>query len=352
MRKPPTEERTLSLRSPAVLAGVAVTFLLLYLLRYTAVVVLTAFAGVLVGVLLEGAARFIYGYTPVRRKWALLIVIAVILLLIGFPAWFIGPRIASQAIEFADRVPQALERIRAYLSRREWGQRVLETLPDQIRWLGTGFISGVTELLWKVAGALTTGIVMGVLGLFLAFEPARYTRGLLHLIPVRYRDTLRAVLAASAGALRRWLLARFLSMLVVGLLTGIGLAIARVPLALTLGLIAGSLSFVPYLGPLLSVVPGIMVALGSDPSKVIWVLVVYVVVQFLESNFITPLIEQETTSVPAALLIVVQVLLTLLLGGLGILLAAPLTVTATVFVQMLYVRRILGDPMRVMGEPR
>jgi predicted PurR-regulated permease PerM len=138
----------------------------------------------------------------------------------------------------------------------------------------------------------------------------------------------------------------------VGVLTGVGLAIARVPLALTLGLIAGALSFIPYLGPLLSVIPGVMVALGSDPSKVPWVVVVYVVVQFLESNFITPLIEQETTSVPAALLIVVQVLLTLLVGGMGIVLAAPLTVAASVFVQMLYVRRVLKDPMRVMGDPR
>jgi predicted PurR-regulated permease PerM len=156
----------------------------------------------------------------------------------------------------------------------------------------------------------------------------------------------------AACSLRRWLLARFMSMTVVGILTGVGLAITGMPLALTLGVIAGALSFIPYLGPLLSVIPGVVIALESDPALLPWAVGVYAIVQVLESNFITPLIEQETTSVPAALLITVQVLLTMLAGSLGILLAAPLTVTAMVFVQLLYVRRMLGDDIPVMGERR
>ncbi|MBD3315047.1 MAG: AI-2E family transporter [Chitinivibrionales bacterium] len=337
-------------RSLAVLAGVAIAFLALYLLRYAARVLLTAFAGVLVAVLLEGVARLLYRYTPIKRLWALVIVIAVLLALIGLSLWFVGPRIANQAIEFADRLPQAFDRIRTYLGQQDWGRRILETLPDQIGALSGEFISGVTDMVTRVATALTTALVMGVIGLFMAFNPMPYLRGLLHLIPQGNRETMQSVMYAAARALRRWLLARFLSMVVVGVLTGIGLAIVHVPLALTLGLIAGMLSFVPYLGPLLSVFPGIMVAFASDPTVLPWVIAVYIIVQLLESNFITPLIEQETTSVPAALLILVQVLLTLLIGAWGILLAAPLTVAATVFIQMLYVRAVLGDAIPVMGE--
>jgi predicted PurR-regulated permease PerM len=346
-----TPQQTIQ-RPLSVVAAISIVALLLYLLRHTAIVLFIAFAGVLAGVFLDGAARILSTRTPLHRRAALVIVIALLLLLIGLPAWLLGPRVAEQIVELARRAPRALESIRGYLLRDEWGRTVLESLPDGINALSAGFVSGVTNVIQRVIEGTASAAVMLVLGLFLAFSPEQYMNGALLCFPPRHRDALRDGMRGAARSLRRWLLARFMSMAVVGILTGVGLAITGMPLALTLGVIAGALSFIPYLGPLLSVLPGMAIALESDPALLPWAMLVYAVVQVLESNFITPLIEQETTSVPAALLITMQVLLTMLAGALGILLAAPLTVAAMVFVQLLYVRRILGDDIPVMGQRR
>jgi predicted PurR-regulated permease PerM len=193
-------------------------------------------------------------------------------------------------------------------------------------------------------------ILILFVGIHVAYRPRVYKAGLLHLVPLSRRNRAEAVLDETSRALKLWLAARFTSMAVVGVLTVIGLAIADIPLALSLWLIAALLSFIPYLGPILSVIPAILVALAGDPGKVIWVLVVYGVVQFVESYLATPLIEQEATSVPAALLIVVQVLLAVMAGALGIFLASPLAVAATVLLQMLYVQDVLKDRIKTLAE--
>ncbi|MBD3243858.1 MAG: AI-2E family transporter, partial [Chitinivibrionales bacterium] len=250
--------------------------------------------------------------------------------------------------------PEALEQIRDFLSSYDWGRRLLEAVPEQLMMFGAdgGLVGQLTGAASWLVGLATTSIVVLVVGLLTAYRPDFYRRGLLLLVPPGRRGRAGYVLNTVSRALRLWLLARFLSMVVVGVLTGIGLLIAGVPLALTLGLIAGILSFIPYLGPILSVVPALLITLGAAPGKAPWVLLVYVVVQLVESNLITPLIEQETTSVPAALLIVLQVQFATLAGVLGVFLAAPLTVTATALVQLLYVQDMLHERIHAAGESR
>ena len=139
-------------------------------------------------------------------------------------------------------------------------------------------------------------------------------------------------------------------MAVVALATALGLQLLGMPLAITLGLIAGLLGFVPGIGPILATVPAALVALLQSPLQVLYVVVLYVAVQLVEGYLLTPLVQRYTVALPPVLTVVGIVLLGVLLGGLGLVLAAPLTIVVFILVKMLYIEDVLGDVMEAPGE--
>jgi predicted PurR-regulated permease PerM len=202
----------------------------------------------------------------------------------------------------------------------------------------------------SAVGALTSGLVVIIIGLYAATTPMVYIDGALRLLPPSRRERGREVVRALGQALRWWLVGRVASMAVVGFLTAVGLWVAGIPLAFVLGLIAALLSFVPYIGPIASVVPAALVALAESPTKVLYVFIIYGVVQLLESYLITPLIQERAVSIPPAVLISAQVIMGILAGAIGVLMATPLAVVLIVLVQMLYLADVLGDPVSTLGE--
>lgn len=139
--------------------------------------------------------------------------------------------------------------------------------------------------------------------------------------------------------LRWWLVGKLLSMSIVGLLTTAGLWLLGVPLALAFGLIAAALTFVPNIGPVLSVVPPALLALTDEPRVAAYVVALYVGIQTVESYAITPIIQRRTVSLPPALTITAQVALGFLVGALGVAVATPLTAAVMTIVRVLYVER-------------
>ncbi len=139
-------------------------------------------------------------------------------------------------------------------------------------------------------------------------------------------------------------------MLFIGVLTWIGLSVIGVPLALTLGLIAGLFSFVPNFGPILSAVPAILLAFVDSPTSALYVLILFVVVQLIESNLVTPLIERRTVELPPVLTIFAQLALTILVGAVGLILATPILAVVMVLVQTIYIQDVLGDKDTEVNE--
>ena len=150
-------------------------------------------------------------------------------------------------------------------------------------------------------------------------------------------------MSAVGATLEWWLIGKVASMLFIGILTWIGLSIIGVPLALTLGLLAGLLSFIPNFGPIISAIPAILLGFIESPMTAVYVLILFIGVQLIESNVVTPLIERETVEFPPALTIVFQLALAVLVGGLGLVLATPLLAAMMVLIQMVYIQDVLGD---------
>ncbi|MDZ4159759.1 MAG: AI-2E family transporter, partial [Anaerolineaceae bacterium] len=231
------------------------------------------------------------------------------------------------------------------LRQYEWGRLLLE---QTITWENilreqSVLLERVTGIFSSTVGAIISLAIIVFLGFYLAIQPNLYIQGFLHLFPLNNRERMHAVLEECGQTLQWWLLGRAISMVSVGTMISIGLGIMGIPLAMALGFLAALLDFIPNIGPVVATLPAVIIALGQDPVKALYVLILYFVIQQIENYLITPIIQQRTVDLPPALTIVAQVLLTVILGAFGLLIASPLMAVLIVIVRMLYVEDILGD---------
>ena len=207
----------------------------------------------------------------------------------------------------------------------------------------TDIVSRITGIVSGTLGLLGYGVLIFFIGLFFAAQPGVYLDGIVKLAPLSKRPRAREALTAAGDALTWWLVGKFISMAIIGVLTGLGLWLLGIELAISLALLAAVLTFIPNFGPIIAAIPAVLIGLLQSPLTAVWVVALYVAIQTIESYLITPLIQQRTVSLPPALTITTQLLMGVLLGGMGLALATPLTAAGLVLVRMLYIEDLLGD---------
>ena len=323
------------------LRAVAVVTLILLAVVVLQDVLLLVFAATLVACVLRGAAAWIHRHTGLRTGWCLTLVIVLLSLLFGLGLWLQGPRVTEQAASVADTVTQQLQHLWGNVQSNPLIERLLPRLKDNagslLGRLGS-LLPGVASSVLGIGGNL---VVIGATALFLAASPDTYVSGFLRLLPVHWRPRGREVLHELGETVRLWFLGQFADMLIVAILSGIGLFLLGVPLALTLALIAGLCNFVPYIGALAGAVPALAVAVAQSPQTALYVALLFAAVQTLEGNVIAPLIQKRTVDLPPALTILSQTVMGTLFGIMGLILATPLAATLMVAVQMVYVESVL-----------
>ena len=326
---------------------VVLTVLLLILLYFTFDVILLIFAASLIAIFLRGLAEIIGRYVPIGEGWLVLIVTSLLVLVLAGAITLLAPDVAEQMRHLRVELPRSAQETATYISQFAWGRTLLEQLPsvEQIRQnIGTSeLLRGVGGFFSTAVGTVGNFFIVVLLAIYLASEPKFYLEGFKKLFPVGRRERVAEVMGTVGATLEWWLIGKVASMLFIGILTWIGLSILGVPLALTLGLLAGLLSFIPNFGPIISAIPALLLAFIESPITAVYVLALYIGVQLIESNVVTPLIERETVELPPALTIVFQLVLAVLVGGLGLILATPLLAAIMVIVQMVYIQDVLGD---------
>ena len=333
-------------------AAIATAFVVLLLaFRQAGRVLLMGFGSILLAVFLNGIARVLGRRTPLPYTAAVALVAFGLVLFLAGAGLLAWPSLSGEMDQLSTRIPETLTSLRERLSSSDLGQQVLDRIESGSSGSGGGGLFGnLATQFGSVLGGLANVFFFLVVGLYLALDPGLYRGGLGHLLPLRYRSSLTELLAAEGHALRWWLVGRISSMAIVGVLIYVGLLLIGMPLAFLLAFLAALLSFIPNLGPILAAVPALLVALMEGPQMVLYVLLLYVAAETLESYFITPLIQLRVVSLPPALLLVFQIFMGTLFGVLGIFLAGPLLVVAMVFVQLVYVRGYLGGQVTVLGE--
>jgi predicted PurR-regulated permease PerM len=336
---------------------VVVVLLLLtlaYLLWRGVHVLLLAFAGMLFAIFLSALSDWLSRRTGIPHGWALAVVVVVLALSTGGLGWLLANRVAIQAAELSQQLPESLRQIRDYLEAYAWGRLLLEKAPQVAESLAQADqFSRVTGLVSGVASFIVAAVVIVVVGIFGAAEPGVYKNGLLLLVPPGHSRRVAQAVDAIVLNLRWWLVGQVSLMVMMAVTTAVGLWLIGVPGALTLGLIAGILELVPYIGAWLSAVPAALIALLLGPWYLVITLALYLGLHILEGYVLVPLVQRRAVHLPPALTLVAQVLLGEMLGALGLFVAAPLTVVAVVSLKMLYVEDALGDEsVEAPGEVR
>ena len=332
-----------------VLAGSAIVFtivLLLLFFGYVFKVLLFVLAAILFAGFFRHIAGWIQSVSGLPMKGALGIAIVGILGLIVLANWLFIPQVVSQANTLADQLPAAFENAKQFLGNRWWGQELMSQIPEDPQ----KFISGNSDFAKQTFGVLssTFGVladiyIILIIGIFIMFNPSPYVNGLVSLVPSDGQDRALEIIRKVYSVLQRWLMGKLLSMLVVAILTAIGLWIMGMPMVLFLSIFAGLMAFIPNFGPIIALIPAVLVAIIQSPATALYVIILYMTVQVIESNLITPFIQREMVSLPLAVIIVAQVVLGILVGGLGLIFATPIVAAVMVLIRMLYIEDVLGQ---------
>ncbi|MFG1464360.1 AI-2E family transporter [Xanthobacter sp. DSM 24535] len=288
-------------------------------------IILLIFAAVLIAVALHALAEPLARATSMPPRAALTVTGLLVTIAIGLTLYLFGSIIRAQVGELIQRLPEAWVEFRD----RFGLQGVTD---DLIRHAENAVPSGTTML--SALRGFTSNVVNAVLGIFLAIvggvylaiQPQLYRRGLLAAFPAGWRPEIESGLNRANLGLRGFLKAQLVAMLLVGVLSGVGLSFIGIPSAFALGLFAGLAEFVPMIGPFAAAVPALLLAFTVGYEEATWTLLLFLVVQQLEGNLISPLLQQEMVSLPPAVSLFAVVAFGTLLGPLGVLLATPLTV--------------------------
>lgn len=332
----------------SVLTLVVLACLLLWQAKH---VFLLLFAAILLAVLLDGLTACLHRFSPLSRGWALALVVLALTGLCAGGMWLLAPRVVEQITELWQNLSASLEQLRAMLARSAWGQKLLNQLPNQLNSPARNWWGQATGMFSATLNGFINLVVVLFVSIYLAANPGLYTGGFVRLLPQGQRQRGARVLSVLGHVLRRWLAGRFLLMGVNGVLTALGLLLLGLPLPWTLGILAGLLNFIPNLGPVIAAVPALLIALAQSPQQALYVFLLYLFLQSLDGYVFTPLVQRRTVALPPALTITAQVLLGVLLGSLGVLLATPLAASALVLVKLLYLRDTLHEEVTLPGTP-
>lgn len=335
------------------ISGIAVLFV-----AAGAIVVLAAdallliFACILFAILLYALSDILGRQLHMHRKLALAIVVLLLGVIVAVAIWAMAPQISEQSGKLATEIPAAVDHLQRVVQEHPTLKRLAAELPspEQVVKQLANMIPNTGFLFGGVIGALGNVIIILFVGIYFAATPQLYTNGIIRLAPQSKRARAREVQQELGHTLSSWLLGKAASMLIVGVATSIGLSLLGVPLALILGIIAGLLDFIPYIGPIIAGVPAVLLALAISPDMAVYTLLLFVGIQLVEGYVLQPLIEARAVDLPPALVIVMQLVFGTLFGFAGVALATPLAAGLATLVEMLYIEDVLGDRSKFKGN--
>ena len=314
---------------------VALTILTCILVVKLVTLWLMIFGAIIVAVILRVMAEPIMRFTKLSEGISVVLALLIFMTVISIVIYLFGREMVIQSQNLTAQLPKAWEALQTRLQGSETGLAIL----DQINGLGDQAGSALSKAP-KWAGDIlsTVGNILLVLvaGIFLAMNPTLYRDGLVRLFTPDLRPKVSKTLNLGGHALRLWFMGQFISMLLVGSLTAIGLSVVGVPSALALGLISGLAQFIPIVGPVISSGPGLILAGADGWQTFVWAMIVYVGVSQLEANLITPFVQNQIASIPSLLTIFSVIGFAILLGPLGIVFATPLAVVLYTWVKSAY----------------
>jgi predicted PurR-regulated permease PerM len=352
-------------RERMVYVGIGLVFALLlasYLVYQIAVVVLVLLLTLLFSVIISGPVDYLER-RGVSRGVGTLAVLGGLILVLGVAGTALAPTIEEQARELAQTFPELLANAEDLVAQLR-GALGLETsfgldpqnvLDSARNFLSGGALATVANVGASVANVVSFVVVIVIAAVYAVARPWPLINGFVAFFPAGRRQRVREILREMYETVQRWFLGQLASMTIIGVLSTVSLYLIGIPFALLLGIFSGLVSFIPFLGPLISVVPPVLLALIGDPIDALWVVLAYAGIQTIESYLIYPLVMSRAVSLHPAVVMFVLLIMGTLFGFVGVLLAVPLVTALQVLLRELWIERMdqMGtDPNPPREEPK
>lgn len=321
-----------------VVIGLVLLFAFLITIRDA---LLLAFVAIIIACAFEAISRPLMSHVGMSRRPALAVVVLGVGVLFAGAIWLVGSQMQAQVLDLVDRLPGAL---RSAEQRFGFSMESLLDSEGMLNgWITSEALPSLASLGQMIVGAVTSAVLAVVIGIFIAAQPELYAGGLVKLFPTSQHRRIRRALASTGGALRQWLVAQAMAMVAVGVMAGVGAWLLGLPSPLAIGLVVGLFEFVPLVGPVIAALPALVLALSESVTLFAATLGLFVVIQQVEGNLITPIAQHRAASIPPALLLISVACSAIVFGFAGIIVAAPLAVVGLNLVQRLYVEDTLDE---------
>ena len=319
---------------------IILTLLLVLFLIFSFRILLLILGGVLIALIFNGISNRIKKLIPKLKKSIITsIVITISFISISFLLYLLYPRVADQILDLKVELPEAINQVKEKVKSNEALSFIADTINQTTK--NKDFTKNIKFFFNSIFGFFGDFYIIIILGLFFSMEPSVYVKGITVLFPLEKRSAVSKHINKIGTILQRWLVGKILSMLIVGIFTGIGLYLLKIPLALSLAIIATLSAFIPNIGPIIALIPALLIAFVKGEEYVLYVFVLYTGIQILESNIITPLIQREAISFPMALILIAQIVLGIFTGYLGLILATPVMAILLFLIKEIYIKGYL-----------
>ena len=272
--------------------------------------------------MMDGGTRLLGRVLPIGRGWRLTIVLLAAVAFLLYTFYLTGSSLAAQAQAMRVVVEAQVSRIGGWLQ-----QLGVTTTPNDFKSLASQALSSlgrVTAAVGTVMGALTSGVMMLVLAIFIAMEPKLYERGVAWMLPMHRRAGFYSIADKMGWTLRRLMFGRLIGMAVEGVGTWLLLLAGGVPMAGLLGILTGLFAFLPNIGSIISGILIVLVGFSAGTDAGLYAFFVYLVVQVVDGYLIVPMVAKRATDLAPALVLAAQILFGALFGIMGLALADPI----------------------------
>ena len=311
-------------------------------------IALLGFAAVVLATVLNRVVRSLQQFRITRGTAIFITVVLLLALIVGFFA-LIVPSLVEQLQQFIKLIPEAIDRI------REWFNQLIDRIPGQVlenapnftnltqqlqTWL-TQLFGNFVNLVNTSLAAIVSFLLFLVITIMLLVNPLPYRRVFVLAFPAFYRRRVEEILDQCETALSGWIKGTLLNMLIIAFLSYIGLLILRVPLPLVNALLAGLLEFIPNVGPTLSTIPPVLLALLDAPWKAVAVIILYFLIQQLESFLLVPIVMSQAVDLLPVFTILAVLVFASFFGFLGLFMSIPLLIVSQIWLREVLVKDVL-----------
>ena len=274
----------------------------------------------------------------ISRTMSVVLIYFMLAIMIFILIFVFGPRITKEFKKLVSMLPKYLDTFFVYFDKiyKRYVSNI-DNIPPQLDGLVGIFkenvskienmvvilVRKVTEKTFNVFSKIFTIILIPIISFYFLKDKEYFKKKIYFIIPKAYRSHVLKLSRDINKTIIKFVKGRIVVAIFVGVTTTLSLIILKVDFALIIGLIAGLADVIPYVGPVVGIIPAVIFALLKSPIKALWVIIIFTIIQQIESNIITPKVVGESVGIHP-----VTVILALIIGGgffgvIGMILAVP-----------------------------